>query len=897
MKQNKLLVSLIASSSYSLVAMSQNTTIESENERANQTEAVVVTGSYLTRTDYEGPQAVVIYDRKRIDLTGARTVTELLAKLPENSTGLSENVYPGFGYTPGASAVSLRGLGATSSLVLINGRRVAPFSFAAGGADTFVDLNSIPLSAVERVEILKEGASAIYGSDAIAGVVNFILRQDYSGDEVETSYGNTTGTDSGEFRESFVSGLNSDRFRLLLTGNYFRRNSLAARDRSYAHTADQRRFGGFDFRGENGNPGTVFLPRGDDEVALAVRRGSKGRPGVDDFKPGFSQSDEPTNPFDGNRYSELVPETERWGGLLTFGYTLTPHLELFGEASYQALHTTTVISPTSLSSGLSGFIVPATNAFNPFGSDLGLAWRSVETRARIDEIEVDAYRYVGGVKVKDLPNNWSAEAAVQYSESNVVDYSSAGYLRQTAVQAALNDRNAETALNVFGDGKGINNPRTLRKITATPRTDGHSSILGYDARANGELFQLPAGPVGLALGAEFREETFTQRLSEGVDDIVGLGAVGSDASRDVYSALFEVAIPVTSAKWNLPLLRALEFSIAERYDHYSDFGGAAKPKFGYKWKPVAGLLFRGAYSEGYRAPSLPQLNSPTITGFGTVLTPGRTRETVVNVLSGGNPGLQPENSYSYFLGAIIEPPSAKGLSLEVNFYRIEHRGLVAAPEAQDVVDGRAPGTVSFGSDGEVRAVTAPYANLGTQVVDGVDLDLTYRFESKLGRLTFDTRASFINSFELRQPGKPNLDKTDSIALPEFRLASSLTYNRGGFDAGVTVNYTDSYDDELPNGRSEPHTVGSWTTVDLQMSYEWRYGSLEDAVPDGKGGGTRRPRALKGWQRLLDGAKLTLGVLNAGNSEPPFANADFGYDPQTADPTGRFLYASLRKKFW
>jgi iron complex outermembrane receptor protein len=863
-------------------------------------EAVVITGSNIKRTDYEGPQTVVVFDRKKIDQSGAQTITQLLKRLPQNAGGFSESFQTGLSFSPGAAGASLRGLGVSSTLVLINGRRSAPFPFASGGTDSFVDLNSIPLSAVDRVEVLKEGASAVYGSDAIAGVINVILKENYSGGEEETYYGNTTGKDAAEVRQSFVSGISTERFHLMLTGNYYHQNSLASVDRSYAANADKRNLGGFDLRSSRGNPGTIFASSGD----FAVPRGSNGRLGVNDFLPGELPDGNIRNRFNFDKYTELIPESERWGGLLTFGYNLTPHIEIFGEAGYQSVQTKTRIAPTPPDSAGDGLVVPASNPFNPFGEEVSFLWRSVENGPRRDTTETDDYRYLTGIKIKDLPNNWSIEGAVLYSESNAVDYSTSGYLGVAETQAALNRTDPKTALNVFGDGFGINNRRTLKGLVVHPRDDGLSYLWNYDIKASGDLVQLPAGALGLAFGAEYREESLSQIFSAPAGTIVGFGGAGAAGNRDVRSLYAEASIPVTSNKWNVPLLRALEFSIAERYDEYSGAGESAKPKFGFKWKPLDLLLIRGAYSEGFRAPSLPQLFTGQVNSFETVTNPRTGITNDVPETTGGNPTLKPENSYSYFIGGIIEPPFIKGLSIEADFYRIERRNDIGQPTGQEIVNGKAPGTVTYNANNEITNIGALYTNIGTTVVDGVDLDLNYKKETPIGTFTIDASVALINSFEVKSPGDPNQDLTDNYSDvgsgPEFKMVTSLFYDKGGFEAGVTVNYMDSYDDKVYADTDPVRKVGSWTTVDLQASYEWNYQPGEAPGNTSKDGKTSAPPVklgLSGWRWWLDGTKMTVGCNNIGDVQPPFSNIEEGYDTATADPTGRFIYASLRKKFW
>ena len=870
-------------------------------------EAVVITGSNIKRSDYEGPQSVVVYDRKKIGQIGARTVTEVLKRLPQNTAGFTEGVNTGVSFSPGASAASLRGLGVSSTLVLINGRRIAPFPLPQNGTDAFADLNSIPIAAVERIEILKESASAVYGSDAIAGVVNIILRENYSGGEIESEIGNTTNKDSLEVRETILSGFSNEKFSIMVGANYYHRNSIHSRDRGFSMTADHRDKSGLDLRSVRGNPGTFFItptPAFPDGVA-AVPRGGNGRtnvPGFDPasyFVPGVLPDGNFTNRFNFNRFTELIPDTERWGGLATFGYNITPHLSFFGEASYQAVKTETVIAPTPPDSAGDGLFVPATNPFNPFGEDVSFLWRAVEAGPRRSRTELDSYRVLGGLRLKDLPKNWSAEVAFLYTETNVVDYSTHGFLSVARTQAALNDTNPATALNVFGDGFGVNNPATIAGLVLRPRNDGLAYIYGVDFKASGELFDLPAGAVKLAIGGEYREESLTQGFSVAPGVVVATGGAGSNGDRDVRSLYYELSIPVTSAKWNIPGVKKLEFSIAQRFDDYSDFGDTTKPKFGVAWKPIEGLLVRGAYSEGFRAPSLPQLFTGSVEAFETVTNPRTGLTTDVPITTGGNPALLPETSYGYFLGFVLDPPFVPNLSIAVDFFRIEQRNLISSPTAQFIIDNSI-GDVTFNANDEITNINSAFRNLGTVVTDGVDVDLKYVLETGIGTFTLESTSTFINSLEqVVIPGGPNEEFVDSFAIPEFKMVNSLFYAKGGFETGVTVNYIDSYDDDQEDGRH----VGSFTTVDLQASYAFSFtaGDLPNYSKDKSGGGKSAkemvPGTLTGWKKWLNGTKITVGVLNVGDVEPPFANLTEGYDTQTADATGRFIYASIRKTFW
>ncbi len=276
--------------------------------------------------------------------------------------------------------------------------------------------------------------------------------------------------------------------------------------------------------------------------------------------------------------------------------------------------------------------------------------------------------------------------------------------------------------------------------------------------------------------------------------------------------------------------------------------------------------------------------------------------TDVPITTGGNPNLTPETSYGYFLGFVVDPPFVPNFSIAVDFFRIEQRNLISQPTAQFIVDNSI-GDVTFNAKNEIVNINSTFRNLGTVVTDGVDVDLNYKIETGIGTFTLESTFTFINSLEqVVIPGGPNAEFVDTFSIPEFKMVNSLFYAKSGFEAGVTVNYIDSYDDD----KTATRHVGSFTTVDLQASYEFNFsaGELPNYSKDkgGKGPSAKAskemvPGTLTGWKKWLNGTKFTVGVLNVGDVEPPFANVEEGYDTQTGDPTGRFIYASIRKRFW
>ena len=369
---------------------------------------LVVTGSNI-RSDSPPWVPESIFSRENVERSGADSLGDFFRNLPANSgPTFTENQNDSL--APGGAAIALRGLSPDATLVLLNGRRLAPYPFAQNGITAFVDLNSIPLAAIAQIDILRDGASPIYGSDAIAGVVNVRFLKRFEGALVNVGYGNTTDTDTGEYRASVVSGFSDESrgIEAILVANYFHRNSLFQTDRYFSRSIDQRRQGGSSFLSSVANPGTVFDPVTGDP--LRVPANSNGMPAVADFTEG-------RNRFDRAPFQPLVPETERGGVYTRLKDRLSTNVDLFAEFGYQRLNTTQQVAPAPIEGDVEGISVPATNPFNPFGADVLFRYRVTEAGPRIDDITTDAYRVVTGTNVR-LPGDWGLEAAFLYTETD-----------------------------------------------------------------------------------------------------------------------------------------------------------------------------------------------------------------------------------------------------------------------------------------------------------------------------------------------------------------------------------------------------------------------------------------------------------------------------------------------
>jgi outer membrane receptor protein involved in Fe transport len=866
-------------------------------------EPVIVTGSHIPTLEAETVAPVLQFDRAEIEKAGLSNLGEILMKIPQNTSGaMLENNASAF--NPGSAGVSLRGLGQQSTLVLINGRRIAPYGFPQnfGIPQSFVDLNSIPLAAVERIEILKEGASAIYGADAVAGVVNVILRKDYAGFEVSSGYGNTTAYDSGELSFSMLGGSSNEKTSVMVVADYFRRNAQHLRDRPISASADHRSQGGIDRRSSSSVIARIFDPNTGD--SLFVPPNSDGT---------LTAAELATVRPDLNRYNfnqDIVdyPETERYGAYITLNHQITEKLTAFFEGSFRRILTHYAVAPTPIFEG--DATIGPDNPFNPFpGEAVDFRYRANEVGPRISDIQTDAIRTVAGLRLRlpdwEMLKDWEAEAAFLYSRSDSKDISS-NYITQSALQGALNDSNSLTAFNIlrspyagqFGVAVFQNNPDTLARLRTRLSHDSVTELLQYDGRAAGTIFELPGGRVGLALGVEQRKEHLADNPDtlQANGSIVALGGTSPTVgNRDATSLYGELAIPVFTSKNARPFLQDLEFQVAGRFESYSDFGDTAKPKVGMKWSPAKPVLFRGSYSAGFRAPSLPELFTARTVSFldGLIDTdrnniPGATitfpdyaaGAKQFQLISGGNPNLKPEESESWTAGVVIEPPYAvtKGLTVSIDWWMIQILDVVAQQDPQFILDNSSlfPGAITRlapdpalpGDIGEVDSIDTAFVNLASRKVYGIDLEGNYIVPSSLipedfGEFTLNYSGSYILSWKERSdPTADAVELSGYWNLPKYRSTASAFWAYKRVSVGITNRFVQGYNDD-PFGE-----VDDWITWDFQASVEAPWDST-----------------------------ITVGVLNFTDNPPPFTRLTTeGYDTANHDNRGRFVYVKATKRF-
>ncbi len=827
-------------------------------------ETVVVTGSRIARSsDFTNANPVDIIDREGIEKSGFANLQQLMEKMPSNGNGAFSTRGNNQDSTAnGAASISLRGLGADATLVLVNGRRVAISPFAESITTNFVDINAIPVSAIERVEVLKDGASALYGSDAVAGVINIILRKNFEGLELSGSYGSADDIDEQNY--SAVWGFGGEDNNVTFIFDYFKNSTLANVDRGTLGSANQTAQGGEDFRSSRGYPGR-FLVNG------AVTR--------DPACPAGSIAGQ-TCLYDYGVWNLLVPEAERGGLMMLAHQDFAGGAQLFVELAAQHNNSIAQGAPTPLDEG-AGLTIPITHPNNPFPAATTLSisrYRTVDAGPRTWHIETDNLRGVAGVKGEFSDWNWEVAVQRARSETEQTGGRSDGWIRTDFLQQQIN----LGAYNPFG---GVQNPQAvLDQITTSLIRRGKSQMTMYDAQISGKLFDFRDDSVQMAAGIEYREESVEDvpddQFQRGL--IFGTESVSAAGARDILSAYVEVAVP---------LFTGLDLTAALRYDDYSDFGSTTNPKLSLRYAPMDELAFRASWGTGFRAPSLAQIGlGPSqesrffADSFGCADNPAYCTSTDFNIVFTGNPDLDAEESESINLGVSFQ---SSGFAASLDYWDItqdkkidEAIGFAYQQECNNqasticIRGTPLPGDVL----GPLSQINATFDNINQQSAKGIDLETSYRFDVGGGTLAFGLNYSRLLDFERVEIGPLGdsvvRDATGEYKYPEDRATLSADFGLDKFGVYAAINYIGSFQD-LPDSdfntvpdynEVDTRDVGSFTTLNLQARF-----------------------------KATDSMKFLLSVDNALDEEPPFAVGDgnndlYGYVQGAHNPRGRFWSA-------
>jgi iron complex outermembrane receptor protein len=864
---------------------------------------IEVIGSNIPRADAASALPVQILTRDDILRSGATTTPELLSTISANILGINDQLGIGDTVRPGLASANLRGIGDGSTLVLLNGRRVANYAFQGGA----VDLNTIPLAAIDRVEILKDGASAIYGSDAIGGIINFVLRKNFRGLEA-TGYGAWTEHGGADSREAIVSAgygdLAADRFNVFATMSYRKSDALRAIQRSFAST------GYIPSEGINQLSGASF------PANIQV---SPGPPPLL-ANPAFAAGCAPpasipvsavsflsTGPFCAYDYPtaiDIVPPVERTSIVGRATLQLNGQQQLFAEATYASDRFVFRNAPTPILMGpasstqaifypVAGPYYPAQfAAANGLTGDLDLRWRPEQLGPQTDATDSKASRVVVGTE--GSAEGWRYDSALAYSENRQTDRFVSGYVSQTRMVSAL----ATGLINPFGPSGPDGDALVASTQVLGNVHDAKGSSLGVDLKASREIYPLPAGPLAIALGGEARREKLENRYAPvwTSGDVLGVGGSHESASGSrSAAALFVEGI--------VPLAEGLEAQAAARYDHYSDFGGTTNPKVALRWQPARPLLLRTSWGTGFRVPTLYDLFTPLsrgstagakledpvrcpVTGSSTDC-PGNSGGAFVAAF-GGNSDLQPEKSEQFNAGIVWEP--ATGLSLSADYWKIDQSHVIGSLNAAVVFAHydryastniiRGPVDPNFpGLPGPIQTVLLNEQNLGDLRTSGIDLAANWRgARTPIGTFRFVLDGSYVLSWEEQLDGVAYTSglarKAAGIAgpVPRWKHHATLDWEYGPWGATIAQTYQAGYLDANVDKAGNllpvpPRSVASYDVWDLQLR-------------------------CSGFSRVT----IAFGVKNLMDRAPPFSNQTFtrqvGYDPAYADPRGRTYYTRL-----
>ncbi|MGV9010505.1 TonB-dependent receptor plug domain-containing protein [Brevundimonas sp.] len=993
---------------------------DEQDPSATELEEIVVVGSQIRGASTTAALPVVVFDQEQIDAIGASSGDELLRSIPQmGDVQFEESNGPQTSNSArgDVNSVDLRSLGVGNTLVLINGRRMVQHPTSQGTSDTGTvpvlsyNSNAIPVSGLERLEVLLDGAAAIYGADAVAGVVNTVLQNDFDGLRMEAEYSGAEGTGLREFEANIFAGKDFDRGNISLFANYSDRSALMAEDQDFTFSDDMRPF----FVNEPGFE-TSTVPDGRSSYTPWARLSTPGsttaqRPRVNGTVVATAAGAFRIQPqsfgcaganlnnglclvsgagsYNGDirelRYDTRVgttvrSELERTNIFLTGHYDLTDNVTLFGEIGFYGAESRAIQPPVI---NLNDIWIPASNYWNPFGpvtfaggvanpnrlagltnvpaSGLPIRlsnYRFVDTGFQHVTVKNFQSRFLGGLRGEWRGFDW--EGALLYSEAEAEDISP--NINMTALQRQLS-LSTPDAYNPFSGGciattsSGDCSPSSQVAIDAIMfdmRRFSRTTLALADFKmSRPDLFQLPAGPVGVAFGAEFRRETQFDDRDENVDGTItftdsvtgvtnpsNVAAVSPNpdtrGNRTVAGAFVEFAVPVVSPDMNIPLVYSLDMQLAGRFEEYSDFGTVAKPKVAIAWDIIDGLRVRGSYSEGFRAPNLEQVNATQYarlaggTDFyrcvpalraGTIASMAQCGQGAsASLLIAGNPDLQPEESTNQSIGIVFQPrflPESWGdFTFTVDRWKIEQEQIVgllgaeaaltldylnriqggsnpnvvrAAPDADDVALFDGSGLAPVG---EVISINDRFVNLLPQTVEGIDFGFSWaKRRTEWGTFIFRLNASQLLTYS-REPG----DIIDS--LYEAREDGTID---------PLTPLPDSSQLIAVNGRPE------WkvSTTFIWRSGPWRAGLSTQYVGDVRQtsllSSTGEPWVVQDqWianlygqytfddAGLASGTAVRVGVRDLADEGPSLAQN--GYLGSVQRPYGRSWYVNISKTF-
>lgn len=895
-----------------MAVMAVSGTAYAQSATPQKVEKVEVTGSNIKRIEGESANPVQVISRQEIERSGAATVNEVLQRITGAGAAIDDRITNGF--APGGGSLNLRGLGFNSTLILVNGRRLPTYPFAQqiGTPQGFNDINNIPLAAVERVEVLKDGASAIYGADAVAGVVNVILRQDYRGVEVSAGYGISSRSDGQTFNASLTAGfgsLASDRFNILMGANFSTRDAVRSIDRPWSKTEDLRTVGGADRRSAYGYPGTIIdTETGESYYNAGGVCGPASQRGGNAIRGAFCR-------YDRAALGNVQGDSDKMGIYTRGNFAVTPNITAFAEVLFTRNKFKGLGWPAGTTDdvGIGTYYIPGGQVGNPFPHDAEVYYRFADVGNRGDDGTSDTSRLVLGAKGTTAGWDWEAAANLNrikidtFATNNALNSrvmcltnptAAAGYaaggdplgLGTLAQIFAANPSYAAyfrselakcpAAFAQFGYYNYANPAANKPGVAAYLRHDslrqGRSNLDGFDLKASRELMQLPGGPLAMAIGFETRKEKVSDipdiQLQTG--DTLAISAAQAFGDRRVSAAYTEL---------NAPITKSLEANLALRYDKYSGNGdfAATSPKLGLRFQPTQAILVRATASKAFRAPSLFETSPAQQTSFtfgiqDPIKCPTfneNNPDCVIDVrrVAQGNPNLKAEKSTAYTLGLVLEP--TRNATVSVDFWMIDRKDEIGAFADQLLVNlfPNDPNIVVRDQAGRISQINQVPVQLNKTKTHGVDLEVALRTDlGANGRLNSKFGLSYVGSYKfttLDDAGKPTVaEYNGTYNQPRYRTSWDFAWNRGPWEVSLGGYGVASYQGLGLNAK-----VGAFEVWNAGVSYT----------------GFRNLKIRAGVNNLLDRGP-------SYNDETSGSNA--GYNPQWGDPVGRFYTVGVTYKF-
>lgn len=919
-------------------AQSTPTPVGDKSDDAPQKlETFEVTGSRIRRLDAATPQPVVSINRADIEASGYMNLQDLLKNMPSNS-GSSNQTFQASSFTRGATTLNPRGLGNNRFLVLIDGRRAPLYALGTSANTSVFDFNSIPLSAVDHIEFLKDGASAIYGSDAVTGVYNIILRKDYSGLEISTKYGNTLGHDISYREVNILAGARSNNTSVTVMANYSGQNSSFIRDYDRSKTSDYTLGGtlvGPQYLNQNSTlsfPFNVTLTRGQAtalgfditgitatgiNIVSTDPTAGQTNPAVSGFRVAPGNVIPNQNRYDFARSFQIEPAEENYSTFVSLNHDFSPTIHGYANFSYNdnsfdyqftpaAIQFTATPLPSPVANPVAGspatfstLFVPATNPYNPFGINLtSVLGRANFGPSRSYDTESNAESFLVGVKGTFLENfDW--DTGYQHG-SSTVSTAARNQIRVIDFQNALLGTTRATALNPFGPSENaalLSNLFTISNSSAKYKTDLWDVTL-----SNGQLYQLPdsvasfvKGNVGLAAGFEWRQESLDSRPD--TQAYIGTGGgLPFKGQRTVQSEYLEATVPLLNAGGFIA-----ESQLAVRHEKYSDFGDTTKPKFGAKLQlpknPYFGVLLRGSLSQSFAAPNLGQIYSAQTTSFTSTalsdpLRPSDPPSQIRTVSGGAGPGaLKPEQARIHYYGLVFDASYIKSkgwgdLSFDIDFFDMKITNVINTPSANQILGLPSvfPDAVYVVRDnsavtpGPISYVRTTPANLARWKYRGVDYSIDYTFPGTAwGTFAMKVAATQIFYVGFNSGiGSPDFNNVGFYANPRWNGNLLLRWTAGIWRVENLFDYAGGFTNDLYSTQPGNPVFG------MDPKIIWNPTISID---------------LDHWSK---GLLVKIGAANVLNTQPNVVGRETpGFDLNITPSDlvrGRFLHMEVRKSF-